>query len=145
MWSGWPAQLRRLDWTKEPGADLRKTARGASSPAKPALHMPELEGVSSHVSGCFVFCSAAGSAVGTRWDRRHAWAEPNRTPLARRSGFGIGAEAYPLSITRAATSSVASCQHPSRESRDLKSSHVETPRRRQRGCAAAAEGEVGLS
>lgn len=26
----------------ERGCDLRKTARGASSPAKPALHIPEL-------------------------------------------------------------------------------------------------------
>lgn len=30
--------------------DLRKTARGASSPAKPALHIPELSIVSSYPS-----------------------------------------------------------------------------------------------
>lgn len=32
------------------GANLRKTARGASSPAKPALHIPELEKSSSALS-----------------------------------------------------------------------------------------------
>lgn len=35
------------------GFDLRKTARGASSPAKPALHIPELHQASvNHLSHC---------------------------------------------------------------------------------------------
>jgi hypothetical protein len=37
-------RLRPVEWLRE---DLRKTARGASSPAKPALHIPELSIVSS--------------------------------------------------------------------------------------------------
>jgi hypothetical protein len=39
--------------------DLRKTARGASSPAKPALHIPEL----ALVSTCPRYCHAYRAAV----------------------------------------------------------------------------------
>ena len=35
-------QLRILAQAKQVSSDLRKTALGASSPAKPALHIPEL-------------------------------------------------------------------------------------------------------
>ena len=47
----------RASWTSmnvesrlEEIADLRKTARGASSPAKPALHIPELDLVSHNTN-----------------------------------------------------------------------------------------------
>ena len=35
-------QLGIARWAKQVSLDLRKTALGASSPAKPALHIPEL-------------------------------------------------------------------------------------------------------
>ena len=44
--------------------NLRKTARGASSPAKPALHIPELSIVSSHPSGLHLSC---GPCRGLLW------------------------------------------------------------------------------
>jgi hypothetical protein len=43
--------------------NLRKTARGASSPAKPALHIPELSIVSSHPSGIHRSCGPVAGLV----------------------------------------------------------------------------------
>ena len=39
-WEG--CQRGMLGWAEQVSSDLRKTALGASSPAKPALHIPEL-------------------------------------------------------------------------------------------------------
>lgn len=43
----WDGGLRKGGVSDSVGLDLRKTARGASSPAKPALHIPELHRKSS--------------------------------------------------------------------------------------------------
>jgi hypothetical protein len=43
--------------------DLRKTARGASSPAKPALHIPELSIVSACPSGMPRSCGPVAGLV----------------------------------------------------------------------------------
>jgi hypothetical protein len=42
QWKLGRCQLGILKWAKQVSSDLRKTALGASSPAKPALHIPEL-------------------------------------------------------------------------------------------------------
>lgn len=85
--------------------DLRKTARGASSPAKPALHIPELHGLSVASSTvCYLRVSRISVAEGSI-------SIPTATArLVSRLILGnVGA--YPLSMTRAATSSVDSKEY----------------------------------
>ena len=45
-------------------SNLRNTALGASSPAKPALHIPELPSVSASYPNSHLIVSAARQAIG---------------------------------------------------------------------------------
>ncbi len=84
-------------WTaaKIPGCDSRNTALGASSPANPALHIPELQTISHEHRYCL-------SSDGNFKDSSPTWPwRPELWPyVLRRPG-----NTYPLSMTRAATSS----------------------------------------
>lgn len=79
--------------------DLRKTARGASSPAKPALHMPELIACQFHPFRYRLLRAIVAAAIGRGW-----WSATDSPPPAE-SARSRGS-AYPLSMTRAATSSI---------------------------------------
>ena len=87
--------MRLLQEQDEDKEDLRKTARGASSPAKPALHIPELQD-SLAKPRHIVFTENA----------RYQDGIPKAAPLLRSSLVVGNMGAYPLSMTRAATSSV---------------------------------------
>lgn len=78
---------------------LRKTALGASSPAKPALHIPELFECQSAIK-----TSPQVPLIDFRREIRG-----NKSFEAR--GFSSGLVTYPLSITRAATSSIRRQSH----------------------------------
>ncbi|KAH8631997.1 Actin,gamma [Alternaria alternata] len=81
---------------------LRKTARGASSPAKPALHIPELSTVSS---SSFHLCPLARCCGRVRRgsDKARARIAP---PQQGWRCWASAVPTHPLSMTRAATSSV---------------------------------------
>ena len=80
--------------------DLRKTARGASSPAKPALHIPELceMDVSLFVHGSTSLTKAFTSVADVAVEVGQLFELGGGPP--------VEVWAYPLSMTRAATSSV---------------------------------------
>jgi hypothetical protein len=82
--------------------DLRKTARGASSPANPALHIPELHNPSAKSALYSTLIESGGY---------RSKSTPTATPLPDSSLTVESARAYPLSMTRAATSSVDSKMH----------------------------------
>ena len=83
--------------------DLRKTARGASSPAKPALHIPELLVIRQH----FLMKAFIGHFGAALRPLRLAMGAVTRrlAVLHSPSSIALG-ESYPLSMTSAATSSV---------------------------------------
>lgn len=85
--------------------DLRKTARGASSPAKPALHIPELSCCQSMACSCNRAAHHISKPLCRPNDANRRW----RKLQGLRFGVRL---TYPLSMTRAATSSVTStnCQ-----------------------------------
>ena len=83
--------------------DVRKTALGASSPAKPALHIPELHPTRQSCSDSInASLYALGLYLTTIWTTCDDWC-PTK---GGRIGIRLGRGAYPLSMTRAATSSV---------------------------------------
>jgi hypothetical protein len=76
------------------GGNLRKTARGASSPAKPALHIPELSSVSdcpSHFVPGRLPCEGCCGSLG-------AWAEQEQTtpPWQGWQQLGAGGTSLPI-------------------------------------------------
>ena len=89
---------------------LRKTARGASSPAKPALHIPELEIGQPHDLGILLvlYCSASNRRAAAMGCGERGRLMPavvgcrQRAVIKSVRQWGV---AYPLSMTRAATSS----------------------------------------
>src|ERR1700722_3507492 len=81
--------------------DLRKTARGASSPAKPALHIP---GLSSVLSAHALVPLNLSNAI--RDLPLQMAGNEGRGSGVRGSWYSRDEEAHPLSMTRAATSSV---------------------------------------
>ena len=80
--------------------DLRNTALGASSPAKPALHIPELPSPSVCCPSRSVYLPFARFWVCGEDSRM-----TSEQHIQRAEGFG-GAQSYPLSMTSAATSSI---------------------------------------
>lgn len=101
-------QMRRLEGNVK--ENLRKTARGASSPAKPALHIPDLGTPSARPSIAPIYLLLDGIDCSWRMER-----SVNSYPFDPRPPKLCGVEAYPLSMTRAATSSVdrQTCQQVS--------------------------------
>jgi hypothetical protein len=99
------ARRRRSQAGEAEGRHLRKTARGASSPAKPALHIPELSIVSSSPS-CRCASRAAVEDEGRLRDVGGAAVRISPSTIGM-AGARIWRCTHPLSITRAATSSAA--------------------------------------